>query len=142
MDSFSYSVDIDADRKNLVVMKYILQPLIENAFAHGLTSIPRGGYLSISVYESENILFYEVYDNGVSADAERIQALLDPNNESIGEDGHGIALHNINKRLKLKFGPAYGISFKQPSDGGIVFIVRQPVIRVGEGLPEGGEENA
>ena len=67
----------------------ILQPIVENAFKHGL-SYREGSFIDIRLTVEEGVLSYTV-ENSVAPDAER---------------GSGVGLENLRKRLGLLYGSA------------------------------------
>lgn len=127
-EKLTYSIDIQERTDSLLVMKLILQPLVENAISHGNVSRSDCGTMSVSVFTDESALYYTVYDDGPAADFARIWSILSAREDPRIHSGHGIALYNMNRRLKLKFGEEYGITCSRPEDGGTMFVVRQPVI--------------
>ena len=73
------------------------------------------------------MLVYDIRDDGVGADSDRIHEIL--NGKLIKEHSlEGFALENIQSRLTLAYGPAYGISYQPRDGGGSVFTVTQPYI--------------
>ena len=87
----------------LVVMipRLVIQPLIENAFEHGVKARLSDGLITVSYCEMKDGFQIHVDDNGDTAsdkDIQHIQALIeDQSNQNDGE--FGIALLNIQKRL-------------------------------------------
>ncbi len=124
-----YSIDVQDEIESLPVMKLILQPLVENAISHGSVSRSDRGVMSVSVFTGEAALYYTVYDDGMDADFCRIRSALDAKEDPRIHSGHGIALYNMNRRLKLKFGEGYGITCSSPEDGGTMFVVKQPIMK-------------
>jgi len=122
-DSFSYSLDVQADAETLMSVKLVLQPLVENAILHGIGDRPSGEVM-VSIYTEDRYLYCQVYDDGIGADPGKIRALLDA-----PEDGLcGMALRNVNERIQLKYSdPACGLICQQPADGGTVFTVKQKI---------------
>ena len=93
-----------------------LQPIVENAIMHGLESKYGRGKISISGYVTEKRLILTVTDNGVGIDEEKLNYLNErllnyraPISRENTRYHVGIALLNINKQIKLKFGDQYGI---------------------------------
>ena len=127
-EKLTYSIDIQNNLGHLLVMKLVLQPLVENAIFHGNLAKSNRGIMSISIFISDSILYYTIYDNGPAADFDRIQSILNAKEDPRMNSGHGSALYNINRRLKLKFGEEAGIICSLPEDGGTMFIVKQSVI--------------
>ncbi|MDY2913007.1 MAG: histidine kinase [Candidatus Enteromonas sp.] len=100
------SYSIDPSCLHIVVPKMILQPLVENAFTHGLPS--KKGNVDISVDHFEGYIRLRVQNEGSLS-----QEKLDEINENIARRtsvvsasplGHGLALINIAQRLDLAFG--------------------------------------
>ena len=57
-------------------------------------------------------LLIEVFDNGEGMTQKAIENIFSENNN----DAHGIGLSNVDKRIKLLYGPEYGISIDSKSD--------------------------
>ena len=93
--------------------KLILQPLVENAVSHGLEGKLGPGTVRIAVENSDKTLFLRVRDNGIGMPEERVDQL----NRQFAEDTGaptdrqkgGIALRNVNSRIRLMFGENYGL---------------------------------
>lgn len=105
---FEYSVDCPSDLMDHEIMKYLLQPVIENSIKHGFKDKKTGGQIRLQVtHQLDNIIF-EVYDNGNGIDELRMKEMSDNMKQALRTSGVGIA--NTNARIKLKYGPQYGIS--------------------------------
>ncbi len=121
-----FTLDIQEGLGNIYVMKLILQPILENAIKHGLSPIGGEGEIMLAVYTQDEDIIYYIYDTGVGVDMEKVQRILEEDNITVGTEG--LALNNVNERLKLRFGKSYGVSCHSPSGGGSVFIVKQPIM--------------
>lgn len=116
---FRLEIDYDSqDREllNYVLPKLSLQPIVENAISHGLDSKREGGLVLISIILTESRLIIHVKDDGVGMDEASLTLLnerlkLTPwEAENLQKNNHnGIALANVNQRIKLFFGEEYGI---------------------------------
>ena len=106
--NINYILDIDEEMDDIIVPKMILQPLIENAFVHGL--VEDYGILTLSVRKVNDTLSIKIGNTGVISQDKlnNINKKLKDNNlEDESKEifyGHGIALINIKKRLTLIFG--------------------------------------
>ena len=93
------------------IIKFTLQPIVENAIFHGIE--PKGsGNIIITVHDSpENSEDMEimVYDNGVGISPEKIETLLESNEEATPEFFKEIGVSNVHKRLRYEYGQKYGI---------------------------------
>lgn len=108
--------------KDLVVPRLILQPVIENAFEHGLTMSNGQGLLVISFENSENQYKIIVEDNGNNLD-EQILISMRSSLEENSESAEVTALQNIHQRLKLKFGPSSGLQLEKGALGGLMATI-------------------
>lgn len=122
-----FQLNVQEEIENLRVVKFILQPLIENALVHGISKKNGYGNVILSVYVSGEELVYDIRDDGCGADSVRIEQIL---NQSLVKKNslEGFALENIQSRIKLRHGERYGITFRPREGGGSIFIVRQPLI--------------
>ena len=89
---------------NCSVIKFILQPILENTILHGLQPKNEEGKVIISVYERNTKLIIDLWDNGIGMSKEKI-------NNIKTYSSNGIGFNNINKRIKLVYGEAYGLEF-------------------------------
>ena len=86
----------------------IIQPLIENSINHGLSECSENGKIIIQSFVIDGNLVLTISDNGIGMDEKTLKSLNDYINGK-NEDFRGIALRNINKRLKLNYGNEYGL---------------------------------
>jgi len=100
----------DEGLKRCKVVKFTLQPIVENAIMHGIEPKMAPGRIRIEVSRPEPArVRVDVIDDGVGIDEERLPSLL----EDGGRDREAfnmIGLHNVDERLKLAFGEAFGLS--------------------------------
>ena len=98
--------------------RLVLQPLVENAVAHGLEEKTGEGTVKVVVESSRNVLYIYVKDDGVGMDTEQMEKLneiFSAQNRTRKRFGDGrnrkggIALPNVNSRIKLLFGEDYGL---------------------------------
>lgn len=117
-DKLNYSISIDPNLSKLLVVKLILQPIVENAIYHGIKERRGPGHISIIGEEREGNLVLLVKDDGVGIPEERLTILnenLSTNFDSLEETktmttniGYGVM--NVQARIKLTYGEPYGIS--------------------------------
>ena len=97
--------DVDEYARNLAVPAFIVQPLVENAIAHGMRE---SGPLRIrlsSARRADGSVAVVVSDDGVGIPEDTLPHVLEP---GFGQ-GLGIALKNVDDRLKGHFGPGSGV---------------------------------
>jgi two-component system sensor histidine kinase YesM len=115
------------------VVKFILQPIVENAVKYAIE--PRGGegVVIISAYDEGADLIIEVADNGpgieegellrITEQLESISAALEQNDAQ--QDSLGIA--NVHARLVLQYGNEYGVKLTSFPGRGAVVSIRIPI---------------
>ncbi len=118
---------ISSDVADCQIIKMIIQPLIENSIYHGLSQCSSNGKIIIQAMHVENNLIITVSDNGKGISDEKLHLL----NEYINDKNNefkGIALKNINKRLKLNYGNEYGLEIFSVLNNGTSMVLTLPYI--------------
>jgi len=123
-----YEIDVGEGLMTRRIVKFTLQPLIENAIYHGVKPLDGPGVIRIAGAVLGGEVRMSVSDNGVGMEPERAAALLDAGAE-ITKTSFG--LNNIDRRLKLYFGQAYGLRIKSAPGAGTTVTV---VLPDGEGV--------
>ena len=127
-----YSVNLQISDKILPLqsLKLILQPVVENAFTHGLRHMASGGTVLISGKLQNNCVVFRIEDNGCGIAPDRLQQLrqilaahplVDQNNPFMG-------LVNINDRIRLAYGNEYGVQVDSTLHHGTTVTIRIPII--------------
>ena len=129
-DKIKVKIEVSQDLLECRVPRFILQPLVENAFRHGFRD-KTDGCVVIHAERKDSYLCILVQDNGQGIAKER----LDDINRSIHSQETGIAsartdtgigLYNINRRIQLCCGEAYGIQMKSQEGKGTEVWIRLP----------------
>jgi two-component system sensor histidine kinase YesM len=106
---FQIKKNVDERILSVRMIKFILQPLVENAFFHGLERKGGAGVLRITGYPEEGgDIIFKIFDTGKGIEKEKLEALYrEFRGDASGENG--FALININHRLKNAYGSGYGL---------------------------------
>ena len=135
-DRFEFKVYIDEqDYAMLCKMpKMSLQPIVENCVYHGLESKIAAGLISLRVEKSDKKIRIFVQDNGQGIPYEKLKFLQKQLEETDGIliqselEGHiGIALLNVNHRIKLMYGNEYGLFISSTVDLGTEVMIAIPL---------------
>ena len=126
-DKFDYSINIDPEILQMKTVKLILQPIVENSIYHGIKNKRGNGHIEITGKKVESGIILEITDNGVGMTADQIEALLLPKKSN--SHPSGIGMHNVNDRIKLYFGPKFGIECKSCPDKGTRISIYLPFIK-------------
>lgn len=122
-----YENRVEESDLELPVPKMILQPVIENAYVHGLRKREGGGRLEMILEREEERILVRIRDNGPGIHEERArQILAGEYREEEEKRGNGIGLGNVIGRLRLWCGQeeVMGISCR---DGVTEFVLMLPV---------------
>lgn len=119
---------------SLPVPRLFLQPLLENAFDHGLKDKISGGYLHLWFEDREECLCIHLTDNGQGLSSEGLRSLQE-RLETLAEGEEVTGIVNIQRRLRIKFGKEYGMTVQGEEGGGLHFTVMLPKSE------KGGEAN-
>lgn len=101
-ERIQFEADMDVDLEWVQLPAMILQPLVENAFQHGVSSKKQGFIKCAAEKEGDEVLLY-VWDDGAGIGEERCKELMkNLLEESInGNPGQCIGLANVYRRLSL-----------------------------------------
>lgn len=127
--NFELNFDIAPEVYNCKVLKFMIQPLVENSFVHGISSlINKKGIININIYAENGNLICSVFDNGNKINDDKLSLLnTQLKSASITENEH-IGLKNINNRISLIWGNDYGCSIHS-DDNGTTVIVKIPIVK-------------
>lgn len=104
------------------IMKLTLQPIVENAIHHGRTDDSEFLHILIRLYGEDGKTVLEVIDDGRGISPEKMIELQ----ESMDHSEGGYGLRNVNIRLKLQYGDAYGINLESEPGFGTKVRVELP----------------
>lgn len=114
-DKLQFEKKIDERLLKEGVPRLIIQPIIENAVEHGLCG--RKGKIEIRIYREENMMKIEIVNDGelTLRDKERIQMLLNYSGDT--DRSVSLGIRNVNKRLKIIYGPECGLTVENDKEG-------------------------
>ena len=120
---FTTRIEARPGTEELYTLKLIVQPILENAIYHGMASAEDDGLIQVTAWREEDSLVIDVADNGLGMRPEVAAALLDEDRPEVRTSGSGIGLRNVHRRIRLTFGPEYGLTiFSEPDEGTLVRI--------------------
>jgi len=117
-DSFTVNFDIDEIVYPYKCIKFILQPIVENAIFHGVNPSNTDGVIKISIKKEQKSICYSISDNGKGFDIRILKRI--PDQELNSERGEKIGLKNVNSRLETYFGPDSQLRIVTEKDRGTV----------------------
>lgn len=106
MEKLNYEFDT-SEIPDMKVPKIILQPIVENAIYHGIRDLDRPGKIVIRTHVMADNLSIIIEDNGKGFKYDN-KDLPKSSKVKLG----GVGLMNVDKRIKLYYGEAYGLSIE------------------------------
>ena len=136
-DRFRFETEIEDVEDGIlthVLPVLTLQPLVENAIYHGINERIGGGRIRLKAYLTQRDLLIIISDNGKGMDDVTLQEIHRklvgaseglPVEKKTGR-GTGIALTNVNQRIKFYFGKEYGLDVKSTLGIGTTITITIP----------------
>lgn len=135
---FEDRFDMEIEMENEEIYEYYLprmtlQPLVENSMIHGLEKVNRKGLLKLRCIATEKKVVITVSDNGVGMNVEQLDKLNRQMDRMLlsgdkRKNHSGIAVSNVNARIKITFGEEYGIHYRSMENAGTDAEIFIPVI--------------
>lgn len=127
-----FTLDIEEGLLDHIVMKFLMQPIVENAIEHGLSAV-QSGELILKAYHREDTLYLCIENNGLSIEEERLAEVREKIynceqkvNVHEGKQHAHIGLFNIHQRIQLLYSSRYGLTIGNRPNGGVVVQVTMP----------------
>lgn len=125
-DKFQVYYEVDEQLLLANCVKFILQPIVENAIFHGIEPKEEPGIIKIKASVEGSMLIITVEDNGVGMSASRITEIL--NDCKLEQNtSQGIGVQNVDNRIKMICGEMYGIQIESEVDVYTKVHIRLPL---------------
>ncbi|MBP1154120.1 MULTISPECIES: sensor histidine kinase [unclassified Paenibacillus] len=126
LNKFEVSYEIDPNVLNNKTLKFLLQPLVENAIFHGFDEIAYKGKLKLQIYEDLGDMIMLVTDNGRGmSQAEQVRLEQGRATDRM----NSIGIKNIRKRIELHYGEGYGLWITSGESNGTTAKIVIPAMK-------------
>ncbi len=121
-----FETQIEEGLENVQLLRFILQPMIENAIVHGFKGNGNQGTILLKAYTKGDFMYICISDNGVGMPEEELKRL----NSLLynGGETKGIGIANTSRRIFLHYGLPYGIKLEHAENGGFCVVLTLPII--------------
>ncbi|MCR5665688.1 MAG: histidine kinase [Eubacterium sp.] len=112
-ERLTYEFSLPEHPERYEILRFVMQPIVENALKHGIDQIPDGGKLTIRL-RIEDDMIIEVINDGDKINLKKMEKLLvyEPDNsELIAFMDEGYGMQNIYRRIKIVCGNKYGLRY-------------------------------
>ena len=127
-NKFRYQITCPEEAAGLTTIKLVVQPIVENAIYHSMDFMDGDGLIDIRAATDGQTLTITISDNGLGMPPDVVERLL----TAPPQPGSGIGLRNVQERIRLYFGPDYGVTIQSEPDEGTVVTLRLPAVPYGE----------
>ncbi|RDW21484.1 hypothetical protein CWR48_03560 [Oceanobacillus arenosus] len=127
-ERIQFELKIDPSCLDIEIPRLTLQPLVENAFIHGIEEKEEGGTITLEIYQTEHQIIIEVQDDGVGMAKEKVASILSLSTEAEAHVGHstGIGLTNVIRRLQLHYQMQKLVEIESAHEEGTTIRLRIP----------------
>lgn len=128
-NKFSVNYDIDERIYDYKILKFIIQPFIENAIFHGFVDNNKINSLELKGRIYQDTIVFNIIDNGEGMSDETIQNVL--NSEIEEKKGfNSIGINNVVNRMKLYYGEDFGVNIKSKKGKGTEIEIKIPALYI------------
>lgn len=134
-DVFCFELMIPDEALDFTILKLSLQPLVENSIQHGFEGVHYTGKIRIEAIVEANEIIFRISDNGIGMEPNALKRVnrmgqlrereLDLSMAEEGES-RGLGLHNVADRLRIHYGPKYGLLLCSAAGHGTVIRIKIP----------------
>lgn len=121
-----FTLYMESTLHQAVILKKIIQPLVENSIKHGFTR--GGGRIDVRCYIDGPDVLVDVIDSGAGFAKDKLEVLYKVLQKQIGDESvTNHAICNIHERILLEYGSGYGIELPpEPSHDRTCVRIRFP----------------
>jgi two-component system sensor histidine kinase YesM len=109
-----------------LILPLIIQPVVENAFTHGLENKEGPGCVAVDISMLGKDLMIRVSDDGIGIESDKLSLLTRLDQEQDDRDEKKIGLRNISQRIMLYYGAAFGLELTSSPSQGTAVTIRIP----------------
>lgn len=112
-DRLSYTSEIPKSHENANILRFVLQPIVENSVKHGLNNVNSKLNIKVTSVLEESDLCIIIRDDGTGIHQNKLDEIMFnlkySGSDDLGSTDRNVGLQNINNRLKLFYGDGYSI---------------------------------
>ena len=129
-NKLQYSIEVPDEIRTCIVLKIMLQPLVENSIYHGIKMKQGKGTIRIRGEQAGSVLILSVEDDGIGIPPGQLNQLrAELERPRVDERSSGYGLFNVHERIQLSYGTAYGLTVDSKYGEGTVVRIVLPLTR-------------
>jgi nitrogen fixation/metabolism regulation signal transduction histidine kinase len=131
-DRVLFEIDVDEELLDLPIPCLTLQPILENAFIHGIEGMEDGAHLRLEIFRDQDATVISISDNGVGMSEETRNSLLHFSSgfasDSPSGQSTGFGSRNVYRRLQLFYGQDDLLNIVSTREEGTTVTIRIPLL--------------
>jgi two-component system sensor histidine kinase YesM len=134
----TYEVTAEPEIVNHSIIKWILQPIVENAIIHGIDPLRSEGNITINARSDKDRILFSITDNGVGIEPSKLSEIreqLKYGSATLTKYKNRVGLYNVQTRILSHYGDEFGLSIESTVNKGTSVTITLP-------KEEGGNGNA
>lgn len=136
--NFDMHYNVEPDTENLLIRKFLLQSIVENAIIHGFSrGKVNGGRIELKSYRKEGRLHVDISDNGKGFDISE----WEQREESADMQHTNVGIKNIRQIIKLEYGEPFGLFMESEPGKGTCAHFILPVMEMGAAADDTDDNN-
>jgi two-component system sensor histidine kinase YesM len=135
-EDWEVNIEIGGELLNYWIVRFILQPIVENAFIHAFRNRSGKKIIHITGQKEPDRLLLFVRDNGAGMGKEKLNELRKSLDQEDQPGNRGIGIVSVHRRIRAGYGGDFGLDFESVPGEGTLVIFNLPLIA------EGGYEKA
>lgn len=125
-DDFQFRMEIPEDLKKYRILKFMIQPFIENCFLHGFEEITSDTRIEVCMLKADGHLKISISDNGNGMDEEVIREIKSCRKKERGLNGIGIG--NVIERVRRNYGDDCYVDIRSELGEGTHILLVLPLL--------------
>ncbi len=127
-EKFDVVFRVDRNIMSCKIPRLILQPLVENSIFHGIEPSNKKCMITVRGYRMNNRITLKVSDTGIGMNDEQIRQLWEKKHVQSDMMFSSIGITNVHERIRLNFGPGYGLEIHSEPGKGTEVNISLPII--------------
>ncbi|WP_455616091.1 cache domain-containing sensor histidine kinase [Eisenbergiella sp.] len=124
-DAIRVTCDLDENLMDCLIIKLILQPIVENAIHHAMKDETEALHIEVTLKQEVDYMVFTITDDGVGMDENTVKEI----NSEIRTAVRGFGLKNVSIRIQLQYGQDYGVKVYSKANEGTRVLIKLPIVR-------------
>ena len=124
-DAIQITCDLDENLMDCLIIKLILQPIVENAIHHAMKDETEVLHIAVTLKQEADYMVFTIIDDGVGMDENTVKEI----NSEIRTAVRGFGLKNVSIRIQLQYGQDYGVKVYSKINEGTRVLIKLPIVR-------------